>query len=695
MQRPDVRIARGRLWLEAIKNGFISLLPLTFFRVVAECVQQFPGIAHSLGLSWIETAPWIAAIHPFIAAIYNVHGLMLAAMIAIHLSRALRHNCDPTLGLPALSIGISALINYLMFAQAALRPSSSYGDVFYGIFIGIGSAELCAWLFQRRMTLPGMPSNADINFYQSLRTSAPVVAGGLVSLLLGWAYGQVQLNPDSLIDYALRALQSPTHGVWTLSLAATLLNQVFWFMGVHGSLAMETHTSLLFYSPGSIIGNAKAWKPLFDGFIQLGGSGATLGLLLAIFTTARPGAQRQIAKLSLIPALFNINDSLLYGLPIVMNARFLLPFIAVPLLLTGLSVAAVHWGLFTLVNFTLPWTTPPLLSGALLTGSWRGLVWQLFEIAISYRLYLPVVQAAEQLGQKNSAEALALTLKTLIQPSTPGNGILQRKDQVGIIARSLLADLRCSIQRNQLSLAYQPKHNREGKVIGVEALLRWTHPKHGAISPAAAVTLAEESGYIRELGLHVLDIAAACKARWNARGHGALTVAVNVSPKQLRDHDFPARVQRCLRKHGLQPGEVELEITESSTIEDSEGVNRTLAKLREIGVRLALDDFGMGFSSLLFLRRFRVETIKLDGSITRDILHNPISVDIVRSITALGQAQQLEIVAEFVESQEQRIALANIGCDTFQGYYHSPPLSEKHCLDYFRANGSAPSVDIG
>jgi len=322
MHSLDVRRARGHLWLEAIKNGFIALLPLTFFRVTVECAQQFPDVTRALGLGDFPGHDWSALVHPLVMAIYQVHGSLLAVIIAIHHSRSLRHASDPTLGLPPFSIGISALINYLMFAQAALRSSGGYGDVLYGIFIGLATAELCAWLFKRRLSLPGMGSDIDINLYQAMRTSLPVIAGGVLSLTAGWLYRQIDFSPHSLIDQILLAAQNPTYGVWSLSLLATLLNQLFWFIGVHGSLAMQAHSDLLFYPPGVAFGHARMWIPMFQSFILLGGSGATLGLLLAILISTRSGTQRQIAKLSLLPSLFNINDTVLFGLPIVMNSRF-------------------------------------------------------------------------------------------------------------------------------------------------------------------------------------------------------------------------------------------------------------------------------------------------------------------------------------------------------------------------------------
>lgn len=261
---------------------------------------------------------------------------------------------------------------------------------------------------------------------------------------------------------------------------------------------------------------------------------------------------------------------------------------------------------------------------------------------------------------------------------------VHRHDQVGIVARGLLADLRQALDgQGGLSLVYQPKHDQAGRIKGVEALLRWTHPKHGPIIPPVIVALAEESGEIHRLGRWIAEEAIACKARWNERGFADLTVAINVSPAQLTNAAMPTYLKNALEKHGIGADEIELEITESSVIPNSQIVDETLQRLSETGIRLSMDDFGMGYSSLLYMRRFRVHAIKIDGSLTKDVLSNSTNADIIRTIASLGRAQQVEVVAEFVETGAQREMLSHLGCDLFQGYFHSPPLSEQKALAYF------------
>ena len=182
----------------------------------------------------------------------------------------------------------------------------------------------------------------------------------------------------------------------------------------------------------------------------------------------------------------------------------------------------------------------------------------------------------------------------------------------------------------------------------------------------------------------MLEEACACKARWNAQGLQHLVTAVNVSPEQLKHPDFSALLLDCIQRYNLEPAEIEIEITESMAIPDTLKVQQTLQQLSDSGVRIAMDDFGMGYSSLLYLRRIQVHVIKIDGSITRDVLINETNADIIRAITALGKTQKVEVIAEYVETVEQRDALIEMGVNVLQGYLYSTPLSEADCVEYFK-----------
>jgi lactose/cellobiose-specific phosphotransferase system IIC component len=676
------------LWLTAIREGFISLLPLTFFGVAALLLQQFllqflPG-----PMTAIFGNGWSSRLNFILDATHDVFGIALTTSVAIRLHTRLQpFSPKDTEPMPPQLVGISALINFLLFVVAkgpVSTASLGHESMLLAVLVGIGTAELLR--LTRALTSVGsirMPYDTEPYFYHSLRLCPAVILLGLIMLTVALSVETAAPSPAQHLLAPLAEWSLSHHGGdFVLYETAALINHLFWFIGIHGGYILDSYASDIFLPQGALYDGSLAWRPLYDIFVLFGGAGGTLGLLLAIFLSSTDGPQLRIAKLSLLPACFNINELLLFGLPCVLNPVYLIPFIGVPIALTALTIAATHFGIITVQPVMLHWTTPPFISGWMITGSWRGVALQVVELCVSTALYFPFVKQSEKRRLERQGLLMQNTHASILAEGQIRVSAIDRTDQVGMIARGLMSDLRQDLDRGALYLAYQPKHDRLGRMVGVEALLRWPHARYGDMPTQVAITLAEDSGDIHALGAWALEEACASKARWNMRGYRDLTMAINVSPLQLSDPDLAGRLAATLRKHGLDPSEIELEITESSMIPHTGTVEHTLERLEQTGVDLAMDDFGMGHSSLVLLRRFRVSTLKIDGSITRDVLTNSINANLINTIGSLGRAQDVDVVAEYVETEAQRQALAALGCTVFQGYFHSPALPEAECLAY-------------
>jgi EAL domain-containing protein (putative c-di-GMP-specific phosphodiesterase class I) len=236
-------------------------------------------------------------------------------------------------------------------------------------------------------------------------------------------------------------------------------------------------------------------------------------------------------------------------------------------------------------------------------------------------------------------------------------------------------DLRHAIERNELDVFYQPQARVDnGQIVGAEALVRWRHPTRGMVSPADFIPLAEETGLINAIGEWVLRTACAQLQGWLESGVPAMRVAVNLSVKQLLKKDFASTVEQVLADTGLAPSLLELEITESTLMENAQDTLTALHRLRSLGVRLSIDDFGTGYSSLSYLKRFPVDIIKIDRSFVRDVSHDADDAAIVTGIIALAHSLRLNVVAEGVETESQLRFLREQSCDMQQGYYLSPPV---------------------
>jgi PAS domain S-box-containing protein/diguanylate cyclase (GGDEF)-like protein len=263
--------------------------------------------------------------------------------------------------------------------------------------------------------------------------------------------------------------------------------------------------------------------------------------------------------------------------------------------------------------------------------------------------------------------------------------------QAAVNARAALdEDLRQAIKKEQFLLYYQPQVER-GRLTGAEALLRWNHPRRGILPPGEFIPLAEETGLILPLGDWVLEAACAQIASWAGRGETAdLEVAVNISALQFRQPDFVERVLAVLNRTGANPRKLNLELTESMLVENIEEVLTKMTELKSHGLRFSLDDFGTGYSSLAYLKRLPLDQLKIDLVFVRDMLVEASSGAIAQTILSLGRAMGLSVVAEGVETEEQRRFLADLGCHCFQGYLFSHPLPLGEFEAFWRANIESP-----
>lgn len=277
-----------------------------------------------------------------------------------------------------------------------------------------------------------------------------------------------------------------------------------------------------------------------------------------------------------------------------------------------------------------------------------------------------------------------------------GGGFAVYSSELNVRAEQRLAlesQLGHAIERGELTLHYQPQQRlADGALIGFEALLRWQHDGR-QVSPAEFISIAEESGLIIPIGTWVLAEACRQAYTWNSTLQQHLVVAINISSRQFQHPEFLATVTRILAETGANPSTIELEITESVVMQDAEHTIEILQSLRSLGLKLAIDDFGTGYSSLAYLKRFPIDKLKIDQSFVRHLSPHSADAAIVQAIIALGHSLALEVIAEGLESEEQRECLRQWGCDQIQGYFFGRPTPAETAT-IFIADAASATVNI-
>ncbi|NIC39388.1 EAL domain-containing protein [Halomonas desiderata] len=286
-------------------------------------------------------------------------------------------------------------------------------------------------------------------------------------------------------------------------------------------------------------------------------------------------------------------------------------------------------------------------------------------------------------GDANVETAMRQADIALQQAKAAGGNTLRffnAEMQADVMERvSLEADLHQALARDELCLHYQVQVDSRASVIGVEALIRWNHPKRGLVPPMLFIPLAEKNRLILPIGYWVLETACRQLAEWaKERDTESLYIAVNVSSVQFHQTDFVARVQHALEVTGADPARLVLEVTESLLMEDPQRVREIMLRLSKLGIRFALDDFGTGFSSLNYLKRLPLHGLKIDKSFVNGVLEDPVDAAIVNTTITLAESLGLEVTAEGVESEAQHRWLLEQGCQVFQGYYFGRPQAREN-----------------
>lgn len=695
------RLANRPFFL-SVQRGLVLTLPLIMIGAVALLVKDFPlpALPHALDAAF--GPQWRPFCDNLIASTFGIASLaVLCAFSGVMTALDNQRNADRMVS-PTMTTVIVLACFFVVSAPSDAMSWQFFFSLDRGmlpaLLIGAGASAL--YLRLCRVPALQLPFGA-VGHDPVVRDVLTAMPAGVLAIL---AFALIRLclvaGVASDLHAALRHLLAlPFHGESDglgVGLAYAGLSQIFWFFGVHGPNLLFSVEEHLLVPAGAANAMAHALgnlppcigtKAFFDAFARMGGSGSTLCLILAVLLRSRDNGIRKLCLFALLPALCNVNEPLLFGIPLVLNPVYLIPFVLTPLLQTLVAYGATALDLLPRTIAAPGWTSPVLLSGYAATGSLAGPAMQLVNLLLGAALYLPFVTLSDQLRLQQGKRVLDALLRAVASgsPGPYGRQCLDRAGEEGRIAKILANDLERALDRDdQLFLVYQPQINAVRDVVhGVEALLRWNHPVFGFIPPPIIIALAEDTAQINRLGRFILTEACAQRAAWKGLVGEELVMSVNVTPRQILDPHFDRQAALILAEAGLPSHLLEVEITESTILEPDAATLAILRRLRQIGVRVAIDDFGMGHTSLRYLREFPVDTVKLDRSLTQ-ASQRGVNDHIVHSIVALSRTLGFMTVVEGVEEVGQMTQFLRLGCATFQGYLFSRPVSGEDCLRFIR-----------
>lgn len=652
------------------------------------------------GLLWLVPCLMISSLILFIAAIgefvYGYRPSWVQYFFSIH--------DEITTALPYL---LSAAISYILAMQWRLpRPPvallsivflillrNSLGDsqlvltfsVIMAVVTPLYAIPILAMLLKVKwLKLVKLDSAGQI-VKESLNLVLPAIITGMVVLLInfvlihfleGLAFGHV-----IFFDYANEPFE------FGLTFAA--LNSTLWFLGIHGYYALLPfvdvlqEASNLNYSVASAGGDASYQMNLsfMGSFVFIGGSGATLSLVLAMLVVCKEKTLRLIAVASIPIGLVNVNELLLFGLPIIFNPRLFLPFLIVPLVnvVTGLTATELGW--VSVPSASIPFNSPILVNAWIATsGDFGAIALQVTNILLGALIYLPAVLHLEKQFQTRSIRFTALDTtymrrKEEAETLSDDPILAAQKKEKGLASVEFHLE---AISSKEFFVEYQPQICRKtGVVKGCEALIRAKDPEGNIEPPIKFLPWLEKANMMKDIDLWVVNQVIKDIEAWQRQGRD-LHVTVNITADTLVDDAYIDRILTLIER---VKGKVNFEITEETLLVDEKQLAMVFNRLALAGIKLYIDDFGTGYSSLSYLNRFDIAAIKIDRSFVL-ALNTSKGQMLFDSMLTIADKLDLDVVVEGVETQEQLDFISVSDRVSVQGWYYSRSLPRDRFIDY-------------
>lgn len=671
-------------FLKVVRNGLTLMIPLILLGGIACAFMNLPFPNYVEAFSGGKLSALYQILHAIYQGTFGMFSVLLVAALSISYGMERNEPLDQAVIYVVVALGaFGAQLNLgsELFDLNQIGPQGSFSAIVITLLACFAYSKLknLAKQVVKRYTV-GM----EVVCASAIQAVIPaiIVIGvtALLSELLTVLFGVANLQ--ELFSNFVCSFFANINNDFSSSLLYTILLHVLWILGFHGSHLLEPVAQTNFQN---VSGEVIFSKSFFDTYVVMGGCGTTICVLVALILFFRKDRMGKLAKLASFTVIFNLNEVFTLGIPIILNPILAIPFIVTPFVSFLIAYGTTVIGFLPRMTETIPWATPILFSGYKASGSLRGVVVQLICIAVGVCIYMPFLKLNKQVRESYAKEQVQKLVRQLqeYEENNETPLFLSRADRVGVISRMLLQDLQTAIEDRELYLLFQPQVDANNRCIGAEALLRWNHPLYGFVHPPLIIYLAKEGGILPQLELMLFDKAIEGIKKTTEVYDGPFKISVNITGKSLL-WDIEACIDGCLKKYHVPPERLWIEITEQDVISNASHVVDKLRRLKEKGHTLLIDDFGMGHTSLKYLQSNHFGVVKLDGSLVRKVLESKTNQKIVGSIVKLGKELDVQVIAEFVETEEQRDKLLELGCEWYQGYLYSKPIPLDEFIQFIK-----------
>ncbi len=685
--------------LSSIKKGFMMVIPVFMIGFISLLLLNIPNETIN---DFIHDA-FNHSIYNFLSFIYSATFKIASLYILLSVTYyySLHYTKKPnaqniicmmvSLGSYFAFLGLDKIVEINSNQESVILIS--YLD-FSNVFTALLTAYLSTKFFflfskfrnKKNTKIKGLNTEEDYIF--SLQAIMPMVLT-IMSFVIMTSLISSVFDEDNLNDLVIHIFSLPFDYLGRSVHSAALLStfqSLLWFFGVNGSNTLGSIYQDVFYvAEGEII-----TSNFFNAFVLIGGGGASLCLLIGMLIFSKNRNNKAITKNAVLPTFFNINEILAFGLTTVLNPIFLIPFILVPVVNVYISYYVISFGFVPMISESIYFTTPIFISGYLATESFLGIALQLLNLVVGIIIYLPFIKLYDLVHARKFGLGIDEMIEQTKTYEKERRSSEFLKNEKAITGKELALKLKDAIDNGSFDVFYQPLV-KNGKVTASESLLRWKCGGDKPLYPPLVTSIAKESGLFTDLTKAIIirvlnDIPTVLKEG------KTIGVSVNVEANLLCTPQFIDWIIDEVNKRNIPKGILTIELTEETDLNDDVDLSPTFKKLKENGIKIAIDDFSMGHTSIKYLQNNAFDYVKLDGNITKNILDNKRVEDIVSNVVALGGALNFYVVAEYVETKEQKNKLHKLGVNYYQGYFYSKALPIDEYIAYIQSKKNKKTI---